>query len=334
MRLKGKISSSLKILNFILLEKRSPVAARINLNNRCAYRCTYCNVWNTPTKEMTTKEVFSLIDQLKKLGTERISISGGEPMLRKDIGKIISYCKKQKISTDMNTTGFAFDRRIGEIRDLDLIKFSLDGNEESHDPVRGKGTFRKTMNSIEIACKNKMKFSFAATLTRKSTNVENIDFLLQLSKRYNTFTAFQPLKEMHKGVKDISHLAPEKEQYKEAIHFLIAKKKEKAWAKHIRNSLQGLLHIEDWPRYKQLKCHAGDIFIIIQPNGDIIPCDRIKDTYKEPIPNFLDQGLENSFNSLPKVHCSGCGFCGALELNFISNKVIDVIPEIRRVVSR
>lgn len=332
MKLKNKILSGKQILEFVLFKKRKPTAVRINLNNKCVYQCEYCNVWNTPTKEMTTEQVINLIDELKEMGTQRISFSGGEPMLRKDIGKIISYTKSKGISPSINTTGFSFKKRINEIKDLNLIKFSLDGKKDYHDPIRGKGTFEKTMKSIEIAHKNNLKFSFATTLTNKSTNIPNARFMFKLAKKYDTFVAFQPLKEMHKGVKNLSPVSPKREQYKKFIKFLMKMKQSKKWRKHIRNSNKGLRHVENWPRYKKLKCNAGNVFIIVMPDGDVVPCDRIKDKYKESIPNYLEKGMKESFNNLPKVKCAGCGFCGALELNYLSNMKGGVLSEINRIV--
>jgi len=157
--------------------------------------------------------------------------------------------------------------------------------------------------------------------------------MLRLAKKYNSFVAFQPLKVMYKGIKDLGPISPTKTQFKKTITFIKKMKNNPKWKNYMRNSTKGLEHIGDWPKYKKLKCNAGDIFLIIMPNGDVVPCDRIKDTYKEGIPNYLDVGMKEAFENLPSVKCAGCGFCGALELNYISNLKKGGISEIQRVLN-
>lgn len=278
---------------------------------------------------MSTEEVLLCLKQFKNMGTRIISFSGGEPLLREDIGKIIDYSKSIGISPTMNSRGAQVEKKLPEIKNLDLIKVSIDGPEEIHDYLSGrKGAFRQSIKTIEIAKKNKIKVTLATTLTKY--NIDHLDFILKLAGKYNTLAAFQPLKKLSRGVSEMKDLYPEKERYRKAIERLIDLKR--SGNRNMRNSLLGLKHIYYWPDYPVLKCSAGKLFCIIETNGDLYPCDRVQ--YKNRLPNCLDLGFKEAFMSLPDVFCSGCGFCGSLELNFLLAFRFGVVNSVLRLIKK
>ena len=311
MRLKNKQQALRSCLKVRFFKQRVPLAVRWQLTNRCVARCKYCSVWQTPEKEMTLDQIVSILDEMAAMGTQTISYSGGEPMLRQDIGQILEETAKRGISTEMNSTGTGIPEHMAQLKHLDFLKISLDGPEEIHDLVRGKNSFRHAMAAAEAAKANGLRFIFSTTLTKY--NIKEIDFLLETAKKFDTLVAFQPLKSLYRGVKDVNVLASEKKDYEAAILKLIDHKKK--GNSHLRNSLIGLQHIYRWPNYPDLECWAGRIFCILNTNGTLMPCDRI--AYSSQLPNCLESGFKKAFLELPKVRCGGCGFCGVLELNFL-----------------
>ena len=94
-----KISNLVKIGVATVMAKATgaaiPLNVMISVTNRCPARCSYCNIPNRQQREMATDELISLFDQLKKLGTQRIALWGGEPLIRDDIGYLIDYAKRE-----------------------------------------------------------------------------------------------------------------------------------------------------------------------------------------------------------------------------------------------
>lgn len=311
MRIKNKKSVFLSLLKAKLLNKKIPLAVRWQLTDRCILQCRYCNIWRNPREELTFEKMLSILDQLMKLGTQTISFSGGEPMLRKDIGEILFETKKRKISTEMNSSGAMIPQNISKLKYLDFLKISLDGPENVQNFVRGEGAYKIAMEAAKAAKINNINFIFTTTLTKY--NIKQIDFFLGIAKEHDTLVAFQPIKSLYRGVKDISQLSPDVYEFKQSINKLIKYKKMKNL--HFRNSLIGLKHIYNWPHYEKLKCWAGKIFCIIDTDGTLCPCDRI--FYNTELPNCLKNNFKEAFFSLPEVLCSGCGFCGVLELNLL-----------------
>jgi len=325
MRIKKKLRSIVSLVKVRLFNARIPLAVRWQLTNRCILKCKYCNIWSTPKKELALKEICFLLDELAKMGTQTISFSGGEPMLREDIGEILECVKKRGISTEMNSTGAYIPQSIPKLKNLDFLKISLDGPEEINDLLRDKGAYKIAMEAAKSAKINRIPFIFTATLTRY--NINSVDFLVKVAQKYNTLIAFQPLKDLYMGIKGIGHLSPDQNEFKKAINQLISIKKK--GNPYLRNSLAGLYHIYNWPHYNKLRCWAGKVFCIIETDGTLLPCDRI--SYSTQLPNCLESGFGQAFSKLPEVYCSGCGFCGVLELNFLMGLKFGTVESILKI---
>ena len=79
------------IMKLRVLKKNTPIVVSWSLTNRCNSKCKYCSRWKQETAELNTKQIFSIIDELSKMGTRRIIYTGGEPLIREDIAEIINY---------------------------------------------------------------------------------------------------------------------------------------------------------------------------------------------------------------------------------------------------
>lgn len=327
MRNLNKLRALKSIFASKLFKKRYPLAVRWQITEKCPFSCIYCNR-NTSNEEseLDTNKIFQIVDELSEMGTVRISFSGGEPLMREDIGKIIDYCHKLNISTGLNSSGYLLERRINSLKNLDLLKISLDGPDKVNDFVRGKGSFSLAIKAAEIARDHGLKFTFATTLTKY--NVSYVDYILELAEQFETVAAFQPLKDYYRGGYS-KEIAPSKKQMGEFINKLIRLKRK--GNKNIRNSLPGLNHISNWPSYDNLKCACGVLFCVIDTNGDVYACDRTLNDFK--VPNCVSSSFQDAFNKIKIPHCSGCGFCGALELNFLFNNRFSVFKEVRGILS-
>ncbi len=325
MRIKNKKKAIGLLIKARMFNKRVPLAVRWQLTNKCVLKCGYCNVWNSTKKELTFNEISGILDQMAALGTQTISFSGGEPMLRNDIFEILAKTKSKGISTEMNSTGAYIPDKIGKLGDLDFLKISLDGSEKVHNLMRGNGAYKIAIEAASAAKANNLNFIFTTTLTK--FNLGEIGFLCNLAKEYGAMVAFQPIKNIYRGIKDISHLTPAPGEFKDTVNELIRIKKHDGSC--MRNSLIGLKHIYDWPQYKKINCWAGKIFCILDTDGTLMPCDRI--SYNSKLPNCAEIGFEDAFSVLPKVYCGGCGFCGPLELNYLMDFKFNVFNSIKRI---
>lgn len=121
----------------------------------CNFRCAHCGTaaGEALPDELKTDEVLSMIDSLSELGCEIFSVTGGEPLLRKDIFEVLEYAKGKGIKIGIVTNGYATEEYIPQLRKLklDSVLVSIDGHGKNHEKIRGvKGSYEKCLHSLEI----------------------------------------------------------------------------------------------------------------------------------------------------------------------------------------
>ena len=318
------------LLRVRLTGARRPVAVRIQVTSRCHMRCLYCGINDKPAQEMTADQVKRILDQAAALGCLRISFSGGEPMLRPDIGELVDHCASLGMAPEINSSGLDIAGRIGELGRLELLKLSLDGPEDVHDAqCRRPGSYQEVLQALTAARANGIRTVLVATITR--LNVDALDHVLEVARRHDALAAFQPLKAFYKGSGGEASLMPDPEAMRRAVASLRALNRAGDGV-YMRNSALALSHISRWPNYRPLRCWAGRIFCIVGPDGTLQPCDRT--ALAGPLPNCLDLGLRGALARLPEPDCEGCGFCGALELNLAMRPDPRILPHVLRLIRR
>lgn len=126
------------------------------LTNKCNLKCKTCykDAGLKKDDELTTKEIFSLVDSFSKQGPTNIVLSGGEPMLKKDFFKILEYIKPYGHKINVVTNGLLIKSRTTAERLTKLVDFlqiSLDGaTEHYNDFYRGRGTYKKILETIDM----------------------------------------------------------------------------------------------------------------------------------------------------------------------------------------
>lgn len=120
---------------------------QIHPSQHCNYSCSHCYSSSSPNQKifLTKVEIEQAISDAAAMGYGVLSISGGEPMMYPYLKEILETAKNEGMSTSLVTNGSFRAESYKKIAGLlDTIAVSLDGNEETHDSVRGrKGAFRK-----------------------------------------------------------------------------------------------------------------------------------------------------------------------------------------------
>jgi len=156
-----------------------PVYVVFDITNKCNLKCIHCYS-STKDEELTTNDVYRIINLLYEMGAGIIDFGGGEPLLRNDIFDILSYSKDIGLYTSISTNGLLLnDNNIKRLKKLkiDQICISLDGAKpETHDYIRNKkGVYKKTINGIKN-CVNSGINTHISTVFMKS----NINELLNI----------------------------------------------------------------------------------------------------------------------------------------------------------
>ncbi|CAB5112863.1 hypothetical protein D3OALGB2SA_2510 [Olavius algarvensis associated proteobacterium Delta 3] len=131
-----------------------PRAAVWEITMACNMRCGHCgsSCAERLPDELTPEEALRLCDDLAQLGLRLITLSGGEPLLRKDWPAIAGRFTDQGVGVNMISNGWlvndeTIDRAAAA--GLESIALSLDGVEETHDRIRKPGAFAKALSALE-----------------------------------------------------------------------------------------------------------------------------------------------------------------------------------------
>jgi MoaA/NifB/PqqE/SkfB family radical SAM enzyme len=163
--------SSQKTLSLMrrFLTPNTPLHAQWFLTNQCNYKCRSCGVWRGEKKtvEASLDEVKAGLDALRKVGVAEIVLSGGNPLLRKDIDEIIDYSSKRFITTIYDNGSMAL-KKIDTLRKADFVAISLDAlDEKKNDYMRGvRGAWKKSMKAIEGLNKERVSVGVAPTISQ------------------------------------------------------------------------------------------------------------------------------------------------------------------------
>lgn len=150
----------------------------------CNMRCLHCgtSAGKQRADELTTAEALALIDELKELGTDSITISGGEPMLRKDWRELARHMKDSGIKPYIITNGFAVTPDI--VQEMKAIGFtnvgiSLDGTEPTHNHIRQNSkSFEKAVNAMRLLHEEGLRF--CAITQVSNMNLKELDAIREI----------------------------------------------------------------------------------------------------------------------------------------------------------
>ncbi len=167
--------------------KRNPPGPVViwNLIRRCNLTCKHCYSISADTdfpNELTTAQVFNVMEDLKAFGVPVLILSGGEPLLRPDLFEIAHRAKAMGFYTALSTNGTLIDdANIGKIAEVgfDYLGISIDGIRETHDKFRRKeGAFDASMAALRRCRELGIKVGLRFTMTQD--NAAELPQLLQL----------------------------------------------------------------------------------------------------------------------------------------------------------
>lgn len=275
-----------ELLNFSLLPLsiltlrpfRGPLDIIFTPTYRCNLRCRMCNLWKYKTgKEMGLEEVYKLIDDMKSMGTNAISFTGGEILLREDIFDMVRYAKNKGLTVNFSTNCTMVTKGVAEkIAEIepDSITISLDGaKEETHDKIRGvRGSYRKTIRGIKnlnAACRNKNTLIDIVTAV-SDINAEEVGDIVRLAEKLGIKSVgFVALHDID-PVNGLRKHTFEKNKVNKLFSEIFELRKKGI----IDNSLEYLKGMKRFflGKDSRIPCGAGFFNPVIDPYGNIYPC--------------------------------------------------------------
>ena len=302
-----------------VLGNKSPFQMTLSVTNRCNFRCEYCNIPLQQRDELTTEEWCAGIDDLVSGGLGRVSLIGGEPLLRPDLGAIIRHLKSRGVHTAMNTNGWLVAQRIEEVALLDLVCVTLDGPREVHDAQRHEGSYDRVLAALELFQSRGVPVVTMTVLTPRGAG--SVDHVLEVAARMG-FKAYFQL-EHDAGCDVYAPIAPRLRDasVQEIAQRLLDLKKQ---GLPVGNSTT-ILAAQRTQRYLGTcaDCWAGDFYGYVLSDGTVAPC--LLTQWQVPRANGREKGLLRAFHEMAAPQGPGCSCVPTHEVNRILDLDVGVL---------
>jgi len=293
------------------LRKLVPFYAFVEITARCNFRCVHCQTsYSSRKKELTSKEICSVLDQLADIGTFGLNITGGEPLVHPDFFKIVEHAKRREFVIRLCTNGFLITKAIAErlaklyLMEIYISIYGMD--ERTTNAVTGvSGACQRVLDNARLLIDKGLRVLLRMPLLR-----EDIGQIERLERFARDIGAdFAPVPKIHarfdRCQSPLDHL-PTVAQLESYLG---------SYPEHCRPS-------SVIPGSDQSVCTAGSGLIGISAYGDIMGCPflrgecNIRDhSIASAIKNdpFIKRARELRWRDLPEclrckqlVHCRPC----------------------------
>ncbi len=279
-----------KILRFNEKLKRGESIAIIQFqyNYACNFHCQHCSIrrfqGKKNKKQFTIKDVKNLFKQADELGLARVTITGGEPLVFKDLDELVAAIDPQKFYINCDSNGWFLDeKKAKHLKEIgvDRIQLSLDSlNPKEHDEFRrAPGAFERAMRAID-ATLNAGLAIFVQTVVWKQRlySKEFIKFLEYFNKRgIGVFVSYAKPVGAWEGKYDG-----------------LVNKKDMKYMQELEKKYNVFTHLT--PAYGlNMGCIAVKGMFSVTQYGDVQPCPymhlSIGNVFEEPLKDIIKRGF-------------------------------------------
>ena len=292
-----------------------PLAVHLEVVAACNLTCTHCFAGSLPRNDapLTVGEMDRLFADLASLGSFRLGLTGGEPLLRKDLLEILDAATDRGLHPCLTTNGLllteSLARELGR-RELVWLNVSLEGpTAEVNDAVRGRGSFAAAVEKIRLL-RDRARFTLAFTLM--SHNAHLARQCAELAAELGAHTAvFRPLYPTGTALHHLE-LMPRFDQYVGALDELAAMESPRADLRALdafgpaqRAGQQPEIH-------RSHDCGAGVHVCSISVQGDLNPCSFLGPSFaagnirRTPFPELWRTSEKLRAMRDERAHPGGC----------------------------
>jgi heme b synthase len=265
------------------------------ITRRCNLKCVHCRSSSTLEVEghpdFSFSEATRLIDDITSYASPVVVLSGGEPLLRKDVFDIATYGTGKGLRMCLATNGLLVNQEIcDKIKDsgIKMVSLSLDGSTAAvHDDFRNQpGAFDGMMNAARLFKENGIPFLINSSFTKR--NKDEVPKVYELAKKLGATAWYMfMIVPTGRGEDIMEELVPQ-EMYDELLewHYEMEKKEDELLVRptcapsYYRLLLQKKKEGGDEFERRSLKfstggskgCLAGQVICLIDVDGNVLPC--------------------------------------------------------------
>lgn len=317
------LRGALGALRYRLTGHRMPLALTARVTWRCDALCAACGMPNASTPELTTAEWVSVLDEAARLGCVRVGFTGGEPMLRDDLGDLIDRCATLGIATTVETNGARLAERARFLPAIGQVVVPIEGSEAVHDALREPGSHVAALAGLRAARAAGVAVSTVTTLCARNESPAELDAVLRIAEDLGGTALFQLMyAEAPLASKAARRLALPAEPARRALQWVLDAQ---AAGRPVGMSRRTLEYLQTWPDVLQITapaphedvhCSAGNLHCVVDADGSLHPCILRR---SPDAPSVRPGGFAAAFAALYEAPCRACAVAPLVEYNYVLN---------------
>jgi pyrroloquinoline quinone biosynthesis protein E len=252
----------------------SPFGLLAELTYRCPLSCAYCS---NPVDlveygdELTTAEWRRVLVEAHELGVLQLHLSGGEPLLRRDIVELAGAARDLGMYTNLVTSALGFSRRRAEelrAAGLDHVQVSIQADEPAiSDRIAGTPSFGRKVEACQLVKELGWPLTLNVVLHRQ--NIDRIGAVLTLAEELGA-DRIELANTQYYGWawRNRDALLPSRSQLERAEEVVSAARK------RLKGRMEVIYVLPDYYSRYPKPCMGGwaDRQLTVAPNGDVLPC--------------------------------------------------------------
>jgi MoaA/NifB/PqqE/SkfB family radical SAM enzyme len=293
------------------------------ITHRCPCRCASCLWLHNDWEEVPLGDLERFYSEAKQEGFLATALSGGEPLIRRDLGQIVRFIKEEaEMPILLFNTGWYLKERMDEVLPyIDMMLLSLDSpRPERHDQIRGlRGLFDRLIEAIELAKTRYPGISYQFNCCVQKGVADEIDDLIALTEAMGMRISFDVITEYRHGgggrAFTETGMGLPKDELREVCAHLLERKR--AGAPILNSELYFRYFTLERPGYR---CHFPKLAMSVDGRGYVEDCLNLE----RPIANIRETPLREIMN-LPRFRelrrdaeeCSSCNSPTMVDLSHV-----------------
>jgi pyrroloquinoline quinone biosynthesis protein E len=271
-----------------------PTTLLAELTHRCPLHCPYCS---NPLdliradSELTTDDWKRVFTEARALGVLQLGLSGGEPLVRKDLEELAAHARGLGLYSTLVTSGLGLTRARAErlrAAGLEHVQISIqDSDPASAERIAGVSSVKQKRAAAALV--RELGFAFTVNVVLHRANLDRIGEIIDLAASLGADRLELANTQYYGwGLENRAALMPTREQVTRAQEIAHA-----AMARY-RGQMQMLFVLPDYFEQYPKPCYGGwgKVYLVVAPDGKVLPCHGATQIATLAFPNARDHSLE------------------------------------------
>jgi MoaA/NifB/PqqE/SkfB family radical SAM enzyme len=295
---------------------RKPLQCSLYVTDRCNLDCSYCTEYDNSRPHPSLDNLKKWIRKIRELGTMRIALVGGEPLVHPDIVEIVRYCRELGFATSLTTNGFLLTRKLlAQLEEAGLQVMQISVDRMTPSPITKK-SFKTILPKLDYFKDSKISLHITGVICADTLSESQAVLETGLSRGIPT-----EVRLVHAD--PLQRFRVDRGPREELERFIDSMIEQKRRGEKIHTSEAILDYQRSLLRNEPVEwtCMAGYKIFFVSAQGKFWVCSMVH-TNKD----IMDVTLDDLYANYRKKSCQkGCGVYCAVSTSLLVEKPVRVL---------